>query len=63
MIYIFAVTALSLRLVVPYFMMILFCFFYVCASAGDYEDNNDNGNDGTGNDNVENNTNYTVYCR
>ena len=41
MIYIFAVTALSLRLVVPYFMMILL-FFYVCASDGDYEDSYDN---------------------
>ena len=47
--------ALSVRLVFPYFMMIS---FYV--SASDYEDNDDNKKDGTGNDDVENNTNYTV---
>ena len=53
--YNFTVPALSVRLVFPYFMMIS---FYV--SANDYEDNDDNKKDGTGNDDVENNTNYTV---
>ena len=53
--YNFTVPALSVRLVFPYFMMIS---FYV--SASDYEDNDDNKKDGTGKDDVENNTNYTV---
>ena len=53
--YNFTVPVLSVQLVFPYFMMIS---FYV--SASDYEDNDDNKKDGTGNDDVENNTNCTV---
>ena len=44
--------ALSVRLVVPYFMIILL-YCYVCASDGDYEDSCDNENYGTGNDDVK----------
>ena len=37
-----------------------FWVFAPLVSASDYEDNDNNKKDGTGNDDVENNTNYTV---
>ena len=37
-----------------------FWVFAPLVSASDYEDNDNNKKDGTGNDDIENNTNYTV---